>query len=55
MDDGLNEVGQNIQQSNLSVIIDVMLIRQGDLMTYYSLEKFSWVPLVPLEKSCLMS
>ena len=33
-------VGQNKQQSNLSVSVHVMLLRQGDLMTYYSLENF---------------
>ena len=40
MDDGLNEVGQNIQQSNLSVLIDVKLLRYGDLLTYYDYELF---------------
>ena len=40
MDDGINEVGQNIQQSNLSVLIDVKLLRHGDLLTYYDYELF---------------
>ena len=40
MDNGLNEVGQNIQQSNLSVLIDVKLLRHDDLLTYYGYELF---------------
>ena len=40
MDDEINEVGQNIQQSSLSVLIDVMILRHGDLWTYYGYKLF---------------
>ena len=48
MDEGINEVGQNIQQSNLSVLIDVMLLRHGDLLTYYGYELFKCSDLMLL-------
>ena len=35
--------GQNIQQSNLSVLLRMMIFGRGDLLTYYSLELFSLI------------
>ena len=36
----MNIDGQNKQQSNLSVSLQLMLIGRGDLLTYYSLQLF---------------
>ena len=48
MNDGTIEVGQNIQQSNLSVTCKMKLSERGDLLTYYCYELFKCSDLMLL-------